>query len=320
MRTSIDQVLESVAPVDPEQSNADEAEKKTETKEKEAPNNWLTDLIRMRGGATTGFESILPPGVAIAQPVRVEVSDDRKWLIVYSRGQISRLEKPESNSVPWRLTASRDLEGDPALRTVMAISGDKLLVARRDEPASVLNASSLETISKLEIPSDGALFSAVGLRDGKRFAAVMADGYCKIISLEGNNASFDKTLPFDGAESISVDAKSGSILLAHGVDKIDVLDIATLKSKKVIRPSLSDWRLFNQYVITPLRTITPQTGELGDTVSALVGGKTSLAIGQNPADDGAAIRFKILRPILSCAGFIVFMLSISCWYFSTRDF
>ncbi len=88
-------------------------------------------------------------------------------------------------------------------------------------------------------------------------------------------------------------------MVVHHVDQIDRLDMESLSVLEQIRPTLVGWRLVNRYLITPLRTITPQTGELGQTVAAIVGGKSAIAINQNGVDEGDVVRFKILRPVLS---------------------
>ena len=329
MQTNIDQVLQSVAPAKDEPLDADKTNEEENGKSNAAKpvvGNWLTDLLRMRGGATAEFKSVLPPGVAIVQPARVVVSDDGSWLIVYARGRVTRLTKPKasesatSGSSLWINEQQRDFEGDAAKGTVVAISGDQLFVARSDEKPEILNAETLETIAELELPSGVAFHSAVGLRDGKRFAAVTTNGNCRIIEVDDKKARLGASLGIGDVESIHLDKRTNTLLVANHVDRVEFLDAETLNRTRIIQPSLDGWRTVDKYLITPLRTLTPQTGELGQTVAALVGGKSSMILGQRGAEDGEVLRFKMVRPVASCAGFILFMLVCSCWYFSTRDF
>lgn len=65
----------------------------------------------------------------------------------------------------------------------------------------------------------------------------------------------------------------------------------------------------------------PQTGELGETVAAIVSGETTMSIDQGGAsEEPQIIRYRILRPVVSCSMFIAVMLTIGCVYFATRDF
>jgi hypothetical protein len=72
--------------------------------------------------------------------------------------------------------------------------------------------------------------------------------------------------------------------------------------------------------MTPLRTLTPQTGEVGQAIAAMVSGKAAMAISRGRSDDVEVVRYQILRPLASCAGFIVFMLGVGCVYFARSDF
>ena len=75
----------------------------------------------------------------------------------------------------------------------------------------------------------------------------------------------------------------------------------------------------DRYVITPLRLVIPQTGELGETIAAMVSGKSAMSFDDGSGDE-ELVRYDIVRPVASCATFIVVMLMVSCVYFSTRDF
>jgi hypothetical protein len=79
--------------------------------------------------------------------------------------------------------------------------------------------------------------------------------------------------------------------------------------------------MVERYVVTPLRTITPQTGELGDTIASIVSGEDSLQLPFATAGEPAIIeRYNVWRPVLTCGGFIAVMLLIGCVYFSRTDF
>ena len=84
-------------------------------------------------------------------------------------------------------------------------------------------------------------------------------------------------------------------------------------------PDLPPRRLLEKYLISPARFITPQTGELGETIEAIISGKSAKTILDGPSA-GEVVRYQLFRPILSCASFTILMLVVSCLYFSRRDF
>ena len=109
-------------------------------------------------------------------------------------------------------------------------------------------------------------------------------------------------------------------MIAHHTDRLDTMDLHTLEPRGRIRPSTEGWRFVNRYVVSPLRTVVPQTGELGETVASLISGKSAVAINRDAADGGELIRYQITRPVASCAGFIAVMLTLACVSFARRDF
>jgi ABC-type transport system involved in multi-copper enzyme maturation permease subunit len=291
------------------------------TAEKTGTGNWLTELIRKRGGGTSDFLPILPPGVTIVQPVRLVPSDSADWLVLYSLGRITRLDAPdEPGQTVWTKSARRELEGEAAKSAVVAVSGSKILIARDEEPIQILDASTLETIAEMELGSNQSVYSAIGLGDDSRFMVVWSDATCCPLQVKNGQVTLQSSFRDTEVESVAFSPEDGLLTIVHDIDQIDFVRIEDWSIQRKIRPKLSGWRLVDKYVITPLRTLTPQTGEIGQTVSAIVGGKSSMTFGQDDASDGDNIRFRILRPVLSCAGFVVVMLGISCLYFSRRDF
>ena len=310
MQRSVGDVLESIG-VETEMRLNDAAG----NKEGEKTDSEKTDSEK-DDSKSDRWLSVLPSGVTLAQPVRLVMGDEGDWLILYSLGRLFRLEKSED---AWEVTQQVDLEGEAASATVAALSGSRLFLARTDEPPMILDANTFQKIAAWEISSVVSVYSAVGIKDANRFAVTMSDGSCQIVGLSGDEIEVNQLRSAD-VDTVAFDADSNSLIVAHHVDQVDVLDLETLKPRRRIRPSLESWRFVDHYVISPLRVVTPQTGELGDTVAALVGGKNSLAVGQNRSDDGDVIRYKILRPVLSCAGFVCVMLLLCCAYFARTDF
>jgi hypothetical protein len=329
-RASRESVLEA-AGSSPEGSDS------TEQTEPAQEQGWLSKLTNMMGGATSGFTSVLPPRMAITPPRAVVVDDKGQWLIALSRGRLLRLQRPSDapgTQQPWTLSADLTLEGEASRRGVIAVSGDVLLVSRAEEPLQLVDATSLRPIQELELPSSLVSVSVMelpsslvsvsvkGLGTDTRFALLTSDGRCQIVRRSGETAGeFElcKPLATKEVESIHFQPASDSLYLVHHIDQVDVLDAQSLSVRKQIRPSLAKWRLVDRYVITPLRLLIPQTGELGETIAAMVSGKSAMSF-DDGSEEEELVRYDIVRPVFSCAAFIAVMLVISCVYFSTRDF
>ncbi|MEM9589616.1 MAG: hypothetical protein AAGA03_20200, partial [Planctomycetota bacterium] len=291
--------------------------------------NWFSNLLGITGGDDL-FQSILPRGVSLGQPNDLAISTSGDWLVLYSQGRIVRLAAPneDADSVTkdpvWELAVDRNLEGDASVRARLAVSAGRILICRDKESPELLNADSLETLATIESEGLEEIDRVLGLPAGKngesRFLVLDANAQCVPVTGDQGTLSAGSPLSYSDVESFSYDPPSDRLAIAFAIDKVDLLDPSDFSVQERIRPSLSRWRWVDRYVVTPLRTITPQTGELGDTISALVSGESSISVGPNPDQDEDKMRYKIWRPVLSCATFIGVMLGISCVYFSRRDF
>ncbi len=326
-------------------ASGEEGEGEGEKEGEQEAGKWLAKLTHMMGGATSGFSSILPARMTIAPPRALVVGDDGRWLVLLSRGRLTRLQKPgvevderpapnsdedpsqgadaaqdEDDGGVWTLEAETRLSGEPSDETVLAVSGPLVMVSRADEPIQFFDVGRLDPVASVDLSSSLVPVSGRGLGDGRRFALLTSDGRCRIVSVdEGKVASISDPLGFREVESIHFDSRRRSLIIIHHIDRLVELDAETMKIKDSVLPALSRWRLVERYAITPLRTLTPQTGELGETIAAMVSGKSAVRI-----DDGAEqmelVRYDVMRPLLSCGLFVTFMLVIGCVYFSRRDF
>lgn len=289
-----------------------------------AQQGWLSNLLSMQGRPTSQFQSILPDSVALVPPAEMAVAADGQSMVLVTHGRIVRLQRPSGNEgSPWELTADRTLPGEPSLAVVVAVEGRHVLVARGDQPVLLLDAVTLETVARIEPLDSGPLTEAVGLGDGKRFAVLTGEGRVRIVRAPTGNRSarlLEVDVPVSEVETLALHEPSGTLIVAHDVDRIDLLRARDLRIQKKIRPSLQRWRLIDRYVITPLRTLTPQTGELGETVAAIVSGQSTVALDPSATDQDNVVRYHIARPVLGCAAFMVVMLTIGCVHFARRDF
>ncbi|MCD0458805.1 ABC transporter permease [Roseiconus lacunae] len=285
---------------------------------------WISDLLRMQGGATEGFEDVLPEGLTLTDPVRLTLAPGVDSIIVYSRGRLLRLQDDASDSDTGRflIAADRVLEDNDAAATVIAASGTTLLVSRQEERIRWIDARDLTTIVEFDIPDGDRLLAIEPIGQTERFALLTTDGRVWIVGREGD-AIRSAALSFSEVTAIEFSEDKNQLVIAHHIDRLDFLGFEGATASEVartIRPTLTGWRNVDRWVITPLRTLTPQTGELSETVAALVSGKQSLTMGGNNDDDPDVVRLRILRPVFSCGIFTVVMLAISCVYFNRRDF
>ena len=306
-----------------EPQNDDETPSEESEPSTDASQGWLSKLTNMMGGVTEGFHKVLPDRMTMTPPRGIVVAPEGDWLIGLTRGNVVRLERPiDDPNSEWTQTAATVLDGDVSRPVVIAHSGQLLLVAREEEPIRLLDTSSLELVAEVELPKRLTPTTVAGLGEN-RFAIVTADGRCRFVentSGEGNEPVYAllNPLAYSDVQLVLADEEAGELWVVHNVDQIDRLDLSTLDVRERIRPSLRRWRLVNQYVMTPLRFLVPQTGELVETITAIVSGKSTLSMGDFGGQQ-EVVRLDIFRPLFSCSIFIVVMLTVGCVYFSTRD-
>lgn len=322
--------------------------------------SWLGGLWRTPSDPASPFKPILPEAIAIVAPASIVATPSGDGVLIASRGRLLRLAAPDkklstlpdtSTSPPsssdtaatpedspsWWIEAEASLPGEPSRPLHVAASGGVILVAREDGPLRLFRLDSLAPIADLSHAEAETVTDVLGLGDSGRFAVVTGDGRGRIVdagdpSEESTNeqgATLDavpvrdfstRELPVGEIETMTFDAATGQIVVAHHVDRVTRVDPEEGRVIDEISPAISGWRRVDRYVVTPLRTVVPQTGELGQTVTAIVSGKSSASISGGSNDGEERIRYRIARPVLSCAGFIAVMLTIGCVYFSRRDF
>jgi len=299
---------------------------------------WISRLTGMQGGATEGFYAVLPQQVTLTPPRGLVIDRQGTRLIALTQGRLLRLKpkqvkpkqvKPKeaanepTDESPWEIVTTKVLQGEPLPGATLAVSGDVVLVSRPDEPVLFFTADDLELIGSLDPPGSLTVVASLGVGSNGRFAVVTSDGKARLIDtslVPSFVAQWGKTLPVGAVEILHFDERDQQLLVVHHVDQIDWFEFPAVVATRQLRPSLSRWRLVDRYVVTPLRTITPQTGELGDTIAAMISGKSSVTLAHGSSEDTETRRYEIVRPVASCAGFILVMLTIGCLYFARSDY
>ena len=84
-------------------------------------------------------------------------------------------------------------------------------------------------------------------------------------------------------------------------------------------PTLTTPETIYWYVVTPIYTVLPKPGELGDMVTYLVTGKRTL---QSPPDGDVrpAEKLNIWQPVWTNLVFLAVVLGVACFYVERKDF
>ncbi|TVQ00059.1 MAG: ABC transporter permease [Planctomycetaceae bacterium] len=302
---------------------------------------WLPKLVKLMGGPSDGFRSVLPRGMSLGTPNSVDVHPDGDHLFVYSGAKLIRLDRDspsESAQDAWTPTAraESDLTGRAAWLRCL---GDAVVLLRTEAPPLLFN----DQLEPLDIPGD-VLRQLTDLPISSVVACPRADspaneGTVVIQTTDGHawvlNRSVDHPVALrrmrgvSEVEAMHWDPAAERLWIAHHVDRATAWDLGseklptriTPRAAETLRPALRGWRLADRYLVTPLRTITPQTGELGETIAAIVSGQNSLQIPFATAGDlGAVQRYNVWRPLLTCGAFVAVMLTLGSVYFARTDF
>lgn len=329
------------------------AENSDEPKRDEAPaqsagagfGDWLPKLVKMMGGASDGFQSVLPPRTSLLSPNSVALDPAGDRVFVFSGGKLLRLDRKPAgpDGTRFDLTAQSEVQTNGKTARLRLL-GETVVIFREDESPLFLNdlfepievdPDVTAAIAELSIATAVACPGAFG--DAAVIAIQTRNGQAWLLGDDGG-LSLDRIRRVSAVEAMHWDRTTGRLWLAHQVDRLsawqlsadaaagsdsaDALSrLAAAGPAVVHRPTVSGWRLVERYLVTPLRTVTPQTGELGETIAAIVSGEDSLQMPLAAGDDVAATqRYNIWRPLLTCGGFVAVMLLLGSVYFSRTDF
>jgi ABC-type transport system involved in multi-copper enzyme maturation permease subunit len=299
---------------------ADENNKEKTPEMPDLTGGLLGRLSSMLGVAPAGFTSVLPRGMAVAPPRAIIVSASGREFYLLSRARLLRFERSEADQ-PWTQAAEHELEGDPSIAGVIAVSDAVVMVSRAEQPIELFDSETLEPIAQVELSDRLLPTSVVGIGES-RFMLLTSDGRCRLVAPE-NNAETSFVLSdhvgTSTVEAITYDAEQNLVYVAHHTDQVDKLNADDLSKQGEISPSLTVWRRVDKYLIGPLRFVIPQTGELGETIGSIVSGKSAVTV-RDAAGEEQVVRYDILRPVFSCSLFVGVMMLINCIYFGTRDY
>lgn len=285
---------------------------------------WLPKLLKMMGAATEGFRALAPPEVSLSAPRSIAFTADGDSLFAYSNGRLVRLDRPQSDATtePWSVAARVDLEAGNQQVWVRLI-GEQVAVLRSEERPQFFDQS-LAPVSSIE-PSS---FDFSGLNISQvipspfmsALAILTSEGQSYLLTRDDSSRTTIKAIEgLSDVDAAAWDESAQQLWLSHHVDSLVAYDVATDAITTHIAPRQKGWRLVDKYIITPLRTVTPQTGELGETIATIVSGESTMQMPMAP-EAPQTQRYNVWRPVLTCAAFIAVMLTIGSVYFTRADF
>lgn len=298
---------------------------------------WLPKLMKMMGGPSDGFDSVLPEGMTLTSPSSVAVSQDGNSLIVLSGGRLTRLDRPSPSGSPsdqsrWARSAEAEVTVAGRNAWLRYISDSVVVLLQPKEPPKFFS----DSLQPLEVDptvvaeiGELSVLSAVSCHAADCLVIHASNGQAWVVSADNEQTFRVRRLGrMSRVEAIRWDNDTGELWVAQKIDQVAVWNLRDVsggrlpsRPERELRPSISGWRLVERYVVTPLRMITPQTGELGDTIASIVSGEDSLQLPFASAGEPAIVeRYNVWRPVLTCGGFIAVMLLIGCVYFSRTDF
>jgi hypothetical protein len=284
---------------------------------------WLPKLLKMMGGETEGFRSLLPRQVSVTSPRGITFSPDGRYLFVSASGRLTKLSRPsdEAPAGPWTVETQTELN----------VGNEKVWLRTIGEHLVVLQSKAAPRFfDQLLRPRDWvstspADFSDINISEvvscgesGK--VAVLTDAGSVYLLTSHEDARFSiAPIALRDVDAATWDDETGFLWLSYAVDSAVRFDVKEGVFVEYVSPSQESWRLVDRYLVTPLRTITPQTGELSETIAALVSGESAMQL-PIASETAQAERYNVWRPVLTCAGFIIVMLSVGCVYFTRADF
>src|SRR5690606_35169308 len=148
--------------------------------------------------------------------------------------------------------------------------------------------------------------------------ALSADQRLRRLELDGEPRWSVPDYPHQGSIDAAGWGADARLWIAHHIDRLAAIDPDSAQVSERRSPERSWWRRIDAWVMTPLRVVVPQTGEIGETVVAVITGSSSLDL-EMPGQP-RRIQLDIARPLATCAAFTTLMLLAGCWYIQRQDF
>ncbi|MGE3998947.1 MAG: ABC transporter permease subunit [Planctomycetaceae bacterium] len=287
---------------------------------------WVTDKLSafVKTGNRNAFRDLRPDIPAWTPPFDVAMDPETGDLAVYSDGNLTVLSR--SDEGPYVVAAERADVADEHDRAMLAVAGDRVLLAVQSMEITLLNRETLEDADAFRPFIDDAPLKAVGSPDG-RYVAVLSDDehvWCYDVRERRDVSS---TLPSQGdIHAVAFEAE-GRLLLADRISRVRSIAPGDPAPQSAFAPPRDFAELAYHYFLMPLYTVLPKPNELNQLVADVLTGDGQDASDrtlrrppalEDPQDDKDAL--DLWTPLWSNLAFLALILGFACWHVTRRDF
>jgi hypothetical protein len=254
-------------------------------------------------------------------PSAVIVQDpDTGAIAAFSQGTVTVLEPDVSGTYTRKIEKTiAEAKGDKT--ALLAIGGEKLLLALADGQVLIFDAATLELQHQFRPQGEMPPRFAAASPGGRWFSVLFHNRTLWLCDLrQGKEARTS----FSGQGNISAAAFSGpdQILVADRGKRITEYQLDPFRAGEARAPALSNMEVGYYYGLLPLYAVFPKPGELGKAVAYLLkDSEVDDSLDPRPKDlSRAQDPVDVASPIWSSLGFLTVTLIVSCLYVWRTDF
>ncbi len=266
------------------------------------------------------YQLLTPNDWGMQRPIAVEASPARDAVIVCSGGKLASFRLDNGKLVVIQELA---LEFPPETIVSLAVTGSRAIVCPKAMVPIVVDLDQMQVVQSLEgmgkvtikrTATDALGRAALLTVDGSLWTVRPSDSDPKQLIASKLN------LPGQGdASTITFDA-ANRLWVAHTVKQLDVWDATWSRSERSFRPKSTIPELIYEWIINPFYLVNPKPSAINETIQYVLRNPENKTNALDRADlDIPQIEQDPWQPIWSNALFIVFMMSIGCWYLYRQD-
>ena len=198
----------------------------------------------------------------------------------------------------------------------LAFAGKTIACVLADGEVFLLDAATLDVRKRFYPAGKSTPYKAQASSDGRWLAVLFHSGRLLLYDIQqartrvvGSNVS---AAVFDRSE----------LLVADRVERVTRYDTETLKQQSRYEPEMTTLHRVHRFLLLPFYRIFPKPGELGEVVNYLLTDEDARAWGPpRTADLRQYHEVKdIAGPLKNGAWFVLFMLTLCCFYVTRKDF
>ena len=257
------------------------------------------------------------PALRLDSSAAVAMNKDTGAIAAFNRGTVTVLE-PDAAGKYVRKNEKEVISLKETTAALAAFADNTILIALSDGRVLLVDAVDLSVRHELRPVGDNAP-RFVAASPGGRWLSVLFHNR-KLWLYDTQN---DRPAPisFTGQGDISAAAFNGPdrLLAADRGNRVTQYELDPYRVEGRREPTLGNLEIAYHYFITPLYTVLPKPGELGNAVAYLLTDPDDDV--DNPLDLSVQrSKVDVAGPIWSSLAFLAVMLTLSCLYVSRADF